>query len=85
MQEVRQKRNISEHRSPLSPCATFKGPSYATNEYNRFHQKLDAEYFFILQFFQKKTVFSEKTVKNCFGSTFDYFLGKGGILRQKLI
>ncbi len=34
--------------------------------------------------FLKKAVFSEKTVKNCFGSTSDYFLEKGGVLHQKL-
>ncbi len=43
------------------------------------------EYFFILQNFKKRTVFSEKTVKNCFGGTFDHFVGKGGVLPQKLI
>ncbi len=32
----------------------------------------------------KNSPFSEKTVKNCFGGTFDNFLGKGRILRQKL-
>ncbi len=35
--------------------------------------------------FLKKPVFSEKTVKNCFGCTFDDFVGEGGVLLQKLI
>ncbi len=29
-------------------------------------------------------VFFEKTVKNCFGDTFDHFLGKGAVLHQKI-
>ncbi len=29
-------------------------------------------------------MFSEKTVKNSFGDSFDSLLGKGGVLRQKL-
>ncbi len=33
----------------------------------------------------KKAVFSEKLMKNYFGGTFDDFLGKGGVLLQKLI
>ncbi len=40
--------------------------------------------FFIRQFFFLKATFFEKTVKNCFGATFDHFLGKGGVLRQKV-
>ncbi len=31
---------------------------------------------------QKKTVFSEKSVKSCFGGLFDHFSGKDGILPQ---
>ncbi len=50
---------------------------------NLFYQKLDAEYLLIQQFFQKKkTVFSEKTGKNCLGDTFHHFLGKEGVLTQ---
>ncbi len=49
-----------------------------------FYQKFDAEYLFIRQFFRKKAVFSEKTVKNCFGGAFDNFFGKEGVLRRKL-
>ncbi len=40
--------------------------------------------FFYSTIFSKKAVFSEKTAKNCFGGAFDNFLGKEGILRQKL-
>ncbi len=85
-QEVRQKIDIwvRRNKGPLGHTATCKGSSYTKNEYNLFYQKLDTEYFFI-QFFSKKAVFSEKTLKNCFGSTFDDFLGKGGdVLHQKL-
>ncbi len=32
---------------------------------------------FIQQFFQKQAVFSETTLKNCFGGTFNHFWGKG--------
>ncbi len=60
-----EKNDISEHRSggspltiltlfatwPLSCCATCKGSSYTKNEYNLSYHKLDAEYFFIQQFF----------------------------------
>ncbi len=34
--------------------------SYTKNEYNLFYQKLDAEYFFIQQFFRKKQYFLRK-------------------------
>ncbi len=34
--------------------------------------------------FFESSPFSEKTVKNWFGGTFDNFLGKGGVLGQKL-
>ncbi len=77
-QEVCQKNDTSDRRSnsppstltlfasqPLGHCATCKGPSYTKNQYNLFYHKLDAEYFLFNNFF-KKTVFSEKTVKNCF-------------------
>ncbi len=61
-QEVRQKSDISEHRSirtlfvtrPLGHWATRQGSSYTKNEYNLFYRKFDAEYFFIQQFFRKK-------------------------------
>ncbi len=59
----------------------YQGSSYTKN---LFYQKLVAEYFFIQQSFRKKAVFSEKTMKNRFGDAFHNFLGKGGILRQKL-
>ncbi len=60
-----------------------KGSSYIKNEYNPFYHKLDAEYIFVRQFKKKnkkKTVFSERTMKNCFGGIFDDFTGKGGVL-----
>ncbi len=65
-QEVRQKNDISDHRSmglkgakpllclqhvQLYHCATCQGLSYTKNEYSLFYQKFDAEYFFIQQFF----------------------------------
>ncbi len=65
---MRQKGAISEPlltlqhgRRPLGHCATRKGSSYTKNECSLFYQKLDAEYFFLEQFFRKKkTVFPEK-------------------------
>ncbi len=97
-QEVRQKSDISEHRSKgwsgrplhclqhiqLCHCATCQGSSHTKNEYILFYQKFDAKYFFIQQFFSKKAVFSEKIPKNCFGGAFDNFLEKEGVLRRKL-
>ncbi len=50
---------------PLGHCVNCQGSSYTKNEYNLFYQKLDIKPFFIGQFFRKKVVFSEKTVKNC--------------------
>ncbi len=91
-----QKRNISERRSKgLAPfnhyfvcitatewLGTRKSSSYTKYEYSDlFYYKLDAEYFFY-SIFLKKAIFSEKTVKNCFGGIFYHFLGKGGILSQ---
>ncbi len=66
---------------PLGHCVTCKGSSYTKNEYNFFYQKLDAEYFFIQQFFRKKQYFLKNPWKTALG---DNFLGKGGLLRQKL-
>ncbi len=70
-QKVRQKKNISERTSnltlfatrPLGHCATCK--VYLTPKMNItffffFYQKLDAEYFFIRQFFRKKHYFPRK-------------------------
>ncbi len=71
---MRQKSDILERKSrfptlfatrPLICCAICKESFYTENKYNLFHHKLSAEYFFIKQLFQKKTVFSEKTLKNC--------------------
>ncbi len=61
-----------------------QGSSNTKNECDLFYLKLDAEYFCTQQFFRKKAVFSEKTVKNYFGDAFDKFSRKGGVLRQKL-
>ncbi len=44
---------------PLDHCATCKVSSYSKNEYKLFYQKLDAEYFFMLQFFLKSNIFRE--------------------------
>ncbi len=64
---------------------TCDGSSYTKNEYNLFYQKLDAEYFFNQpSFLKKKAVFSEKTAKKCFGGALDKFVGKRGVLHQKL-
>ncbi len=52
---------------PLGHCATCQGSSYTKNEYNLFYQKLDAEYFFIQQFFQKKQYFQRKLRKTVLG------------------
>ncbi len=41
--------------------------------------------FLLDNFFEKKTIFSKKTAKKCFDGAFDNFLGKEGVLRQKLI
>ncbi len=49
-----------------------------------FLSKIWCRIFFYSTFFSKKAVFSEKTAKNCFGSAFDNFLGKEGVLRRKL-
>ncbi len=40
--------------------------------------------FFYSTIFSKKSVFSKKTAKICFGGAFDNFLGKESVLRQKL-
>ncbi len=45
---------------PPDQCATCKGPFNTKNEYNFFNRKLDAEYYFIRQFFQKKRRFLGK-------------------------
>ncbi len=48
-----------------------------------FIAKLDVKYFLSDNFFEKSSIF-EKIEKNCFRSTFDDFLGKGGVSPQKL-
>ncbi len=57
---------------PLDHCAICKRSSYTKNEYNFFNQKLDAEYFSIQQFFQKKQHFPRK-LKNSFVAHFTMF------------
>ncbi len=47
----------------LGHCAICQGSSYTKNEYNLFYQKLDAEYFFIRQFFWKKQYLLRKLWK----------------------
>ncbi len=64
---------------------TSKESSYIKNEYNLLYNKLNADFSFIRQFFWKNAIFSKKTAKNCFRGAFDHFLGKAGILPQKLI
>ncbi len=70
-------------RPSMSLC-DLTGVILHKNEYSLFYQKFDAEYSLFNNFFKKKTAFSEKTTKNCFGGAFDNFLGKEGVLRQKL-
>ncbi len=75
---------LSLQHVQLCHRATCQGLSYTKNEYSLFYQKFDAEYFFIQQFFRKKSCIFKETANNCFGSTFDNFLGKEGVLLQKL-
>ncbi len=92
-QEVRQKSDILERRSKepllclqhvqLRHCATCQGSSHSKNEYSLFYQKFEVEYFLFNNFFEKNCIFRENR-KNCFGGTFDNFLGKEGVLRRKL-
>ncbi len=55
--------------SPLFRCCSrtvysrLQGSSYTKNEYSFFNQKVDVEYFFIRQFFQKKLYFQRKPQK----------------------
>ncbi len=52
-------------------------------EYNLFYYKLDAKYFHIQQFFQKKQYFLRKLKKKLFWGPFG-LIGKGGVLRKYL-
>ncbi len=92
-QEVRQKSDISERRRvegvaydatrPLGLWATCKGSSYTKNKYNFFYcHKLEAEYYFYLIIFSKKSVFSGKTVRYGFGGTFDRVHGLLIVIRN---
>ncbi len=60
--------------------ATSKESSYTKNEY--YTISIEIRWWTI--FFLKKAVFSEKTVTNYFGATFNNLLGKGRGLSQKL-
>ncbi len=74
-QEVCQKSDISilEHRIFFS---TIFSKNLLRRKCIRRAIFWNVEYFFILQYFQRKAILSKKTVKNCFGGTFDHFLGK---------
>ncbi len=89
---MRQKRDISEHRSnlssptltlfatrPLAYCVTSKGLSYTKNEYNLFYHTSNAEYFFIRHFFQKKkkTLFWENREKLFWRHIWRFFRERG--------
>ncbi len=94
-QEVRQKNNISKRRSKgsspstqtlvapwlLGCCATIKGSSYIKNEYIIFFITNQIQHIFLFNSFFK-------TSNICFpgegGYVFDHFLGKRGVLLQKL-
>ncbi len=95
-QEVRQKSDISERRSfaHFNPYFVCNTSNCVTVRPVRTHltPKMNIAFFirnltlniFLFDNFFKKAVFSDKTAKNCFGSAFDNFLGKEGVLRQKL-
>ncbi len=87
---MRQKNDISECRLFYSrhgrwvavhPVRGHLTPKLNTTFF--FNHKLDVEYF-LSNFFQKKHHFVRKAAKKCFGGTLDQFLGKGGVLPQKL-
>ncbi len=67
----------------LFHCATCQGSFYTKNEYITFLSKIWCWIFFYSTIFSKKKT-SEKTAKNCWGGAFNNFLGKEGVLRQKL-
>ncbi len=84
---MRQKSNISEHMRPIGRCATCKGgkgSSYTKNEYNLLYHKLDAEYFFIQQFFRKKQRFLGKLKKKLFWEHIWPFFREMGRPTQKV-
>ncbi len=70
---MRHKSDISERFAPFNPYfvatpplrrrVTCKGFSYTKNEYNLFYRKLHAEYFYIRQFFRKKTNIYRESMK----------------------
>ncbi len=95
-QEVRQKNDISKHKSkvrPLQPLLCLRhgrwvavrpviGHTPKTNI--TFLSQIRRWMFFHTTIFSKKGIFFEKTVKNCLGGTFDHVLGKGRRLAPKI-
>ncbi len=69
---------------PLGHCATCKGSSRTKNKYITFFNRNYTPNIVLFDNFFKTAFFSEKTVKNCFGGTFDVFLSRGDVLLQKL-
>ncbi len=73
---------VKEVIAPFNPyflCNRAKGSlcdlgsSYTKNEYNLFYQKLDAEYYFIRQFFPKSSIFRKKQWKTALGHIWRLF------------
>ncbi len=97
-QEVRQKSDISDRRSKgwrgrtLTLFATRPTVSLYNLSGVILHQKwiwpflseIWCQKFFYSTVFSKKSVFSEKTAKNCIGGAFHNFLGKEGVLTPKI-
>ncbi len=63
------------HWVPVSP--------HTKNEYNPFYHKLDVEYFLFNNFLKKSSI-SQENREKLFWGTFDQFLGKTGVLHQKV-
>ncbi len=85
-QKVRQKSDILDHlqHGCWVPVRPVRG--HLTLKMNItffFYQELDTEYLFIRQLFEKSRIFQENCEKLFWGKL-DNFLGKGGILSQKL-
>ncbi len=58
---------------------------FAKNEYNLFYHELVAKYYHVKQVLREKQYFLMKLQKTFLEGAFDHFLGKGDVLRQKLI
>ncbi len=70
---------------PLGRCATCKRLFYIKNEYNIFYYyKLDAEYFFIQQIFQKKNNIFQKNCEKLFAGHIWPFFRKSRRLGPKI-